>query len=82
MMLIRIYRSADLEEVFMEAEHWQVHVQRSRFQWIVEQIYESRIKSTENSSHAFLERTGSKKSRPKVSVYGSRTFGANPDPRI
>jgi|LakMenEpi03Aug12_release.lakeMendotaPanAssembly.Ray.scaffolds.fasta_scaffold1593639_1 hypothetical protein len=85
MMLIRIYRSPYQQEVFREAVHWQVHVQCNRFQSFVEQLYESRMKSTEKSNHALLERTGSKKSShagPKVSVSGSRTFGTNPDPRI
>ncbi len=51
MMLIRINRSADLEEVFREAEHWQVHVQ---YVIVFSQMYESRMKSTEKSSHACI----------------------------
>jgi hypothetical protein len=96
MMLIRIYRSAYLQEVFREAEHWQVYVHCNRFQSIVEQMYESQMKSTENSSHELLEGTGSKKSLhvvPKsmfpdpehlvrIRIPGSRTFRTYQDPRI
>ncbi len=97
MMLIRIYRSAYLQEVFREAEHWQVHVQCNRFQSIVEQMYESRMKSTEKSSHAcIIVENRFKKSRhavPKsvfpdpellvrIRIPGSRILKFEPDPDL
>ncbi len=78
-MLIRIYRSAYLQEVFREAEHWQVHVrvQCNRFQSIAEQIYESWMKSTEKSSHACI--IGEKRFKKSRHAIPKSVF---PDPEL